>query len=76
MSAIGFGSARQVIWLILVPVAREGSWREKIGFRVSAIGFFGMRKKSNAADLAFGRIMRSSSRKRMPEYVSLGAKKA
>jgi hypothetical protein len=69
MSAIGFGSARQVIYWISMPLARVGSWRERIGFKVSAVGVFGMRKMSNAADSAFGRMIRSSSRKSMPEYV-------
>jgi len=49
--------------------ARHGSRRENIGFGVIAVCFLGMQKKSNAADLAFRRITRSSSRKRMPEYV-------
>ena len=68
-SGIGFGSARQVIVSISKPSARAGSWRENIGFRIFAVGLTGMRKKSNAADLEFGRMMRSSSTKRMPEYV-------
>jgi len=37
---------------ISTPSAREGRLRKRIGCRESVVGLVGMRKKSNAADVA------------------------